>query len=925
MSGPISLLALQGFGRDRSRERRRSATERGDAVDDEDEVEAAEGQQEDDGDEDPELRQMRDEDEAYEAEMRSQLDSLSRRQSRAEETPRSRRPSHKSERRFELTSPGGEQEEEEEVTVAPALKDGSRNLLRSVTINAPTGDSTEKTTDESTDNEPGALPYPYRTKRHFRRFSTGLSDFRTNTNRTFGTFSTMVNDSWVRRHDPSHKGFWNAFRLWLVGARTEAEEAQEGNPDYVPPKYRWTPILSGLLQPFSILLEIPGLTEHWYVRTVDNVPVVYQSNPVILDVGLAVSMGCAVIANIALISRFMEGRVFASTITTIVMLTCHDIINIIAITIFGVIHAVDDGFTYSEAFWLCVCSTAASGFTNVTLIYDLIKTKDFRKSGSGLTPKQRKLVIIVMILLVYIALGALCFNFLIPEIAFQNALYFTVVSIETIGFGDVTPSTLGAKIFLFFYAPVGILNLAVTVGTARDALVESWSTAYRRRRHEILKRHRLRKQQRIEESIRRQAIERQLQSVGAPLYLGTGGGGVRGGAKNKKLNVRALTQDQLDAAENEALNEIANHTGNGSAGAAAADVGAVPDVANQGYENALEDVRKLQEDLTKQSLLSEEGYREFQDKMAHEEKMENIFKFAFAFGLFVVFWVVGATVFSQTETWSWFVAFYFCFVTFTTIGYGDVSPATPAGRAFFIIWAIAGVATVTLLIAVLAEAYANRYKSALIQKGAKRAMTAIKQHRDKALAVGEHHKDDIDRQKIEKLPYEIVDLMKVWHRHIALARHGALEGTGTGTDEEELKELLTGLLDEQANLTAQQKKELLGDIESRKMLFWNGYERAVHRLVSVAEKAIHVQEKTRANLSLLTELSGPTLSIVPTRNRRFTRTSTLNHASGLTWSPIAMNGETEGTIGWMSQPDLSQTVEPKEGEGGGPLIRTISE
>jgi hypothetical protein len=102
---------------------------------------------------------------------------------------------------------------------------------------------------------------------------------------------------------------------------------------------------------------------------------------------------------------------------------------------------------------------------------------------------------------------------------------------------------------------------------------------------------------------------------------------------------------------------------------------------------------------------------------------------------------------------------------------------------------------------------------------------------------------------------------------------------------------------------------------------------AVHRLVSVAERAIHVQEKTRANLSLLTELSGPTLSIVPTRNRRLTRTSTLNNAnaSGLTWSPITMNGEKEGTIGWTSQPDLSQTLEPREGEGGGSLIRTISE
>ena len=28
------------------------------------------------------------------------------------------------------------------------------------------------------------------------------------------------------------------------------------------PNYRWTPILSGVVIPFSILLEIPGLTEH---------------------------------------------------------------------------------------------------------------------------------------------------------------------------------------------------------------------------------------------------------------------------------------------------------------------------------------------------------------------------------------------------------------------------------------------------------------------------------------------------------------------------------------------------------------------------------------------------------------------------------------------------------------------------------------
>ena len=86
---------------------------------------------------------------------------------------------------------------------------------------------------------------------------------------------------------------------------------------------------------------------------------------------------------------------------------------------------------------------------NVTLIIDLVQTKDFSTSGkkmyrfsfdlpltltlgSGLTRKQRSLVLSVMILLCYIAFGAVVQIFLI-DLTFLNALYFTVVTIETIG------------------------------------------------------------------------------------------------------------------------------------------------------------------------------------------------------------------------------------------------------------------------------------------------------------------------------------------------------------------------------------------------------------------------------------------------------------------------------------------------------------
>lgn len=91
---------------------------------------------------------------------------------------------------------------------------------------------------------------------------------------------------------------------------------------------------------------------------------------------------------------------------------------------------------------MTVASTAASVVCNITLIIDLVRTKDFKKygepsaarpllllhlsnhadfearlAGSGLTEKQRSLVIAVMLFLCYVGLGSLCFSFLIPELS----------------------------------------------------------------------------------------------------------------------------------------------------------------------------------------------------------------------------------------------------------------------------------------------------------------------------------------------------------------------------------------------------------------------------------------------------------------------------------------------------------------------------
>jgi len=89
------------------------------------------------------------------------------------------------------------------------------------------------------------------------------------------------------------------------------------------PNYRYTPIISGLLIPFCILLEIPGLTQHWYVRTENNQVVQEQANPAILDIGLGISLACAVIANLCLIMRFLEKRVKTMTVLCVAFLIIH--------------------------------------------------------------------------------------------------------------------------------------------------------------------------------------------------------------------------------------------------------------------------------------------------------------------------------------------------------------------------------------------------------------------------------------------------------------------------------------------------------------------------------------------------------------------------------------------------------------------------
>ncbi|MFN8596544.1 MAG: potassium channel family protein [Anaerolineae bacterium] len=64
---------------------------------------------------------------------------------------------------------------------------------------------------------------------------------------------------------------------------------------------------------------------------------------------------------------------------------------------------------------------------------------------------------------------------------------------------------------------------------------------------------------------------------------------------------------------------------------------------------------------------------------------------------------IGTVFYHGVEGWSWLDAAYFCVVTMATIGYGDLTPKTDAGKLFTIVYILIGLGVISGFFAVLGE------------------------------------------------------------------------------------------------------------------------------------------------------------------------------------------------------------------------------
>lgn len=172
---------------------------------------------------------------------------------------------------------------------------------------------------------------------------------------------------------------------------------------------------------------------------------------------------------------------------------------------------------------------------------------------------------------------------LIQGLSFIDGLYFTTVTIETIGFGDIVPQSTGARIFVCCFSAIGVINLGVAVGMTRETVLEGLEVGYRRRVRSVQERRRAGRRFRRWERRWRKAVEWRLKEQGLPVWISdhvarggdmVGSGyiywakrslealGSRGRESHldvtrrrphrKHLNIEALSPDQLEASALEA-------------------------------------------------------------------------------------------------------------------------------------------------------------------------------------------------------------------------------------------------------------------------------------------------------------------------------------------------------------------------------------
>ncbi|KAI0221122.1 Potassium channel [Massospora cicadina] len=235
---------------------------------------------------------------------------------------------------------------------------------------------------------------------------------------------------------------------------------------------RFLPMLVGAISPVSIIMSLPPLTGNWVIDGVERKSL--KSLPLVITLSFAVAF--LLIANLCLLFRFMERRIVLNTFLSIYGYLLHACLMFFPLIHFY-IKKLGSNEKLSGDFYVGVCVSVISLVSALFLVIDYFRHNRLRLKGSGISNKQRNLVFFCILVTLWSSFGALIFSF-IEGWSFTRGVYFTLVTMTTIGFGDYVPKETSTRIFLFPYSIVGIVAMGILINSIRIVIIEKFESIY---------------------------------------------------------------------------------------------------------------------------------------------------------------------------------------------------------------------------------------------------------------------------------------------------------------------------------------------------------------------------------------------------------------------------------------------------------------
>ncbi|KAL2827233.1 hypothetical protein BDW59DRAFT_171515 [Aspergillus cavernicola] len=367
----------------------------------------------------------------------------------------------------------------------------------------------------------------------------------------------------------------------------------------------------------------------------------------------AMSLACGLVGNIFLLCNFTRvvRYIVALPMSIFLWLLSTAILTGLTLSMYIYNSPTPPNQTFSQAYWSAVISAVLYFLLSIMLMINMLGYfLGHYPQNFVLTDDQRTLILQTIGFIVWLAIGGAIFSQVI-DISYADAVYFSNVTILTLGFGDITSPDPVARGIILPYAVIGMVMLGLVVSSI-------YRFAEEIHRDNVVMNHIERKRKAV---VRRS--ESQSQSAGTK-----------------------LTYQQRHTRRRPIVSTITN-------------------AFNRAGQSSRSRLLVMREEKDRFNAM-----RTIQNETARFRRWTSL---VLSIAVFAVTWTCGALVFWALEDdLTYFSALYFGFCCLLTIGYGDITPTTNAAKPFFIVWSLLAIPTMTMLISKMGDTLVRGYKHA---------------------------------------------------------------------------------------------------------------------------------------------------------------------------------------------------------------------